>query len=559
MHRRRKAIHAFWKQQDDLVQKFLNEDSAPQPFLKSFYHVIEAPADSFVTFVNERRASFEASIMESRNSPHSRAEIPALTHRIWLTSADESRHPPTEYLTNYFKAARELPLEAIHLFWTNSTAVASAVRESAVAAGCPNVSVMDIALFGALPVLDRVKKLIADRKFVLAADMLKFVVLERYGGIYSDLGMVYNREIFELVLLSDYAFIVSNATFFQTSFVACAPHSELASIFLAIMHVPSAFDPKYALMGDVPTALDEVHIFAGLGFTACTILFLPLAARALMLPAQSPQLMWASQESWYGTQPKHGNALIQQTLPSLTSVDEFDATNHLIGRSIKFFGPNAFLAAQMRILVALHAYFAAHPTRMCSNFFYQGSDKALHWHNYGFIYQYLLGRKLGFIRSILEIGIGTDKLDVPSTMGKTGVPGASLRAWKESFPQAGIVGADVDIRILFQEPAIETYWVDQTRPEAVRQLFKNIGPRSFDVIIDDGLHTFEANRTLMDGAYPNVASDGIYIIEDVSVGDMPAWEAYLSSIALQTALIRLPHPTNESDNCLIIIPGGQVL
>ena len=156
---------------------------------------------------------------------------------------------------------------------------------------------------------------------------------------------------------------------------------------------------------------------------------------------------------------------------------------------------------------------------------------------------------------MLEVGIGTNNLDVPSNMGVAGVPGASLRAWSELFPSALIFGADVDRRILFQEERIRTYYVDQTDSATIDQLFGNIGDRKLDLIIDDGLHEFEANRTFFEGAYARLADDGIYIVEDVPRGDISAWEMLLSAGGYSAVLLRPPHPTNAIDNCLVIILG----
>jgi hypothetical protein len=554
---RRNTAHAFWREQDGFIQKFLGNDSASYPFMQRLYRVLETPPDTFAAFVRSQQVRFEESLLETRRNPLSRAVIPALTHRIWLTSPEHPCQPPADFLAGYCSAIRGLPAEAVHFFWTNSAAVAEAVRQQAAASGCPNVCLMDPAMLGATPIMARIGRLIEASKFVLAADALKIVVLERFGGIYSDLGIVYDRQVFELVLLADYAFIVSNALFFQTSFFACPPAADLARLFLAVMNVPGALDPSYALSGPAATALDEVHMFAGLALTACAMLFMPPAARALMVPAQTPHLVWASHASWYGSEPKFGNVLISQTPPTLIDSAEFRAADELFAVSARFYGHNPLLHAQLRVLVPLHSYFADHATPMCQNFLFHGSDKALGWHNYGYVYNFLLGRMNGRIKNILEIGIGTNNLDMPSTMGATGVPGASLRAWRENFSLAQIVGADVDDRILFQEGAIETFWVDQTHPEAIAQLFANIGPRRFDLIVDDGLHTFEANRTLMDGAYRHLVADGLYIIEDVADHTIEAWDRYLVDSGLEGVLLHLPHPTNHSDNRLILIPGGQ--
>jgi len=44
---------------------------------------------------------------------------------------------------------------------------------------------------------------------------------------------------------------------------------------------------------------------------------------------------------------------------------------------------------------------------------------------------------------------------------------------------------------------------------------KNINKSNFDIILDDGLHTFEAGITLFLNSFDKLRKNGIYIIEDV--------------------------------------------
>ena len=75
------------------------------------------------------------------------------------------------------------------------------------------------------------------------------------------------------------------------------------------------------------------------------------------------------------------------------------------------------------------------------NFDKYGSDKAT-MHNYHNVYGYLL-RNVHAVTAVLEIGIGTNNVDVISHMSLIGRPGASLRAFRDFLPNATIYGADV--------------------------------------------------------------------------------------------------------------------
>ena len=150
-----------------------------------------------------------------------------------------------------------------------------------------------------------------------------------------------------------------------------------------------------------------------------------------------------------------------------------------------------------------------------------GSDKST-GHNYHRLYGEILKNK-DDISYVLEIGLGTNNLDVVSNMGTRGVPGASLRAFREYLPNATIFGADIDKRILFQEDRIQTYFVDQTDLTSLEALGKNI-PDSIDLIIDDGLHSPNANLAVLTFGLKKLKNHGWLVIEDIPERAVPLWE-----------------------------------
>ena len=150
-----------------------------------------------------------------------------------------------------------------------------------------------------------------------------------------------------------------------------------------------------------------------------------------------------------------------------------------------------------------------------------GSDKAT-GHNYHLLYGEILKNK-DDISCILEIGLGTNNPDVVSNMGTAGKPGASLRAFREYLPQAAIFGADVDKRILFQDGRIQTFFVDQTDLTSLESLGKNI-PDSMDLIIDDGLHSPNANLAVLAFGLKKLKNHGWLVIEDIPERAIPLWE-----------------------------------
>ena len=151
---------------------------------------------------------------------------------------------------------------------------------------------------------------------------------------------------------------------------------------------------------------------------------------------------------------------------------------------------------------------------MCPLFEQKNSDKST-WHNYTTFYDYLF-KSLDFKPTeVFELGIGTNNEDTPSHMGRSGTPGASLRGFREYFPNANIYGADVDKRVLFEEERIKTYYCDQTNPMVIEKMWNEIGVDQFDLILEDGLHETYANKIFFSNSYHKLKPGGIYIIEDI--------------------------------------------
>jgi len=150
-----------------------------------------------------------------------------------------------------------------------------------------------------------------------------------------------------------------------------------------------------------------------------------------------------------------------------------------------------------------------------------GSDKSQR-HDYHHVYGRILS-KPDQVRTILEIGLGTNNTDVVSNMGESGKPGASLRAFRDFAPQAKIFGADIDSRILFEEDRIRTYWVDQTDLSSFTQLDQHV-PNEADLIIDDGLHSPNANIAVIRFALEKIKVGGWIVVEDILEEALPVWQ-----------------------------------
>jgi hypothetical protein len=198
---------------------------------------------------------------------------------------------------------------------------------------------------------------------------------------------------------------------------------------------------------------------------------------------------------------------INQTLPALSSLAASLGGRKLAVSDIR---DCATTAAEREAAVQLKPY--------CDR---EGSDKA-NSHDYHHLYGAILSRREE-ITGVFEVGLGTNNLDVVSNMGSAGRPGASLRAFRAFLPHARIYGADVDRRILFEEERIKTFHVDQTDPESFAELGRQL-PAELDLVIDDGLHSPNANLHTLAFGLGRIKAGGWMVIEDIGPKALPVWE-----------------------------------
>lgn len=193
-------------------------------------------------------------------------------------------------------------------------------------------------------------------------------------------------------------------------------------------------------------------------------------------------------------------------------------------------------------------------TELCDIMNKYGSDKGEGWHNYTKIYHHLFKNKRNEPLNIFELGLGTNNIDVPSNMGMNGKPGASLYGWREYFSKSQIYGADIDTRILFDSDKIKTFYVDQLNSKSIVEMWNKID-MDFDIIVEDGLHTFEANINFLTNSFHKLKDGGIYIIEDINNNNenINNFINKLNELKYNYEILIIPNSRNYHDNTLIII------
>jgi hypothetical protein len=180
-----------------------------------------------------------------------------------------------------------------------------------------------------------------------------------------------------------------------------------------------------------------------------------------------------------------------------------------------------------------------------------GSDKS-YPHSYSTFYYNLFDHCKNEIKLIFECGIGSNNPLIPSNMSINGKPGASLRAWRDYFVNSVVYGADIDKNILFEEDRIKTFYVDQTDLSSIENLWRNVQQNNFDLIIDDGLHTYKAASTFFESSFNNLKKGGIYIIEDVNFIYIEKLSNFLSKYNTEVIILNRKYLKNIDNNLILI-------
>ena len=148
-----------------------------------------------------------------------------------------------------------------------------------------------------------------------------------------------------------------------------------------------------------------------------------------------------------------------------------------------------------------------------------GSDKKLS--GYTQVYDLVFDSIRDRVKNLLEIGIGTLDPSCPSSfVGNPSLyphykPGGSLRAWRDYFPNSFVEGVDIGKDCLFEEDRIKTFIADSQDTELCNTIFGN---KTYDIIIDDGLHTAIGQLHTLRNFFDRVVDGGYYIIEDLGGG-----------------------------------------
>lgn len=205
------------------------------------------------------------------------------------------------------------------------------------------------------------------------------------------------------------------------------------------------------------------------------------------------------------------------------------------------------------------------PTELGESLVKHGSDKAspadpaqskFSWptHKYDFVYEHTLRERKREVQNVLEVGIGSRNSEFASNMGPFGSPGASLRAWRDFFPNAKVIGADIDRETFFEEERIHCVYVNQRDSQSILSMWRELGNPTMDVIIDDGEHSIDSILQFAECSIQYLAANGYYFIEDVQLRDLDTVLKGLTTLGLSISVFCFSRAKTwgEMDGCLLL-------
>lgn len=119
-------------------------------------------------------------------------------------------------------------------------------------------------------------------------------------------------------------------------------------------------------------------------------------------------------------------------------------------------------------------------------------------HNYNKVYDSILPPYRETATAVLELGV---------------LNGCSLRAWKDYFLNAEILGIDNDLNRLVREDRIRSFLCDTTNRDTFIDLTTKLP--ALDIIIDDASHLLTEQLFALAALWPRLKPGGIYVVEDV--------------------------------------------
>ena len=168
------------------------------------------------------------------------------------------------------------------------------------------------------------------------------------------------------------------------------------------------------------------------------------------------------------------------------------------------------------------------------------SDKS-GYHSYELVYGTLFNNRES-VKNVLEVGIHL---------------GSSLKAWKELFPNANIIGLENNIERFFTETRIQSMYLDQSVSKTFEDFKSVMRGTEFCFIVDDGCHYLQETKDTFKQLLPLLKLNGWYVVEDIREEFEEEWRSIGDALndSYDYFFFNMNHisETNEKDNIALAV------
>jgi hypothetical protein len=326
------------------------------------------------------------------------------------------------------------------------------------------------------------------------SDIFRYAVLHEFGGWWLDTDIVLVKPLdfaAEHVFSTQWSGVENGHVCVGDAMRAPKGSLHMANLYaLSLQRLISEKRVEYGAVG--PLLLSEYLLVAG-----------GEELRSSILPPTTFNAIDSHEVDLFATEGRAGFELLSD--PRVTGV-------HLWGkmwdeRGLRFDAvPDQSVAGYLKKLVLEPNWL----TQLAAKF---DSDKgAIHKgqiaHHYTRIYHELFRSKALEPIRILEIGLCRGRVE---GWAQDHVP--SLQMWLDYFPNAEVIGADIEDFSWFSHPRVRIHRVDQGDRSMLAELGANEKP--LDIIIDDGSHASVHQHLTLGVLFPSLKPGGLFVIEDL--------------------------------------------
>lgn len=165
-----------------------------------FKAVVSQEDTSYPFFTNNKLNPNEFPPYDNRKE----LKIPAISHHVWVTSPKKPREInelDLEHVMNSIKIMDAGNLKWRHILWTNDENLIPATSQSLKEIG---VEIKNISELGDALLKEDIAKMIKKSSFSEASDLIRYMALQEYGGIYNDTDIELFKNIDNLMQQFDF-------------------------------------------------------------------------------------------------------------------------------------------------------------------------------------------------------------------------------------------------------------------------------------------------------------------------------------------------------------------